>query len=762
MEQMKKMPLEGIRVVELATVVAAPTASRVLCAFGAEVIKVETKIGDEMRRAGEFEMVVCEDDKNPLFTIQNSGKRLTSIDLKNPDGKAAFLKLLETADVFLTNVRLPSLGRLGLDYETLHKAYPGLVYAHFSGFGPKGPDAAKPGFDSTAFWLRSGPMADWQVPGSFPFTPTYAFGDMATSSAFLSGILNYALFPAIGGRFFLYYCGFPETFRLLGIEFSTFGTLMALFLGVALVIVMTGGQLTTMITDCLQGIYSYFAYALLVGVILYTFSFRQFREVMLARPEGYSFLNPFDTGMMTDFNIFYVLIGIFYTIYCRMAWQGNQGYNSCGASPHEQKMGGVLGYWRAGFVTVMVPLLVYGAYTFLNHPDFAAQAGGGNAGGGGGGHSECAPTETIRNQMTVPVALRSIFPVGVTGVFCALALFLMLSTDTTYLHSWGSILVQDVILPFRRKPLSPGAHLALLRISIFAVAAFAWVFSFYFGQVTYILMFFAVTGTIYLGGAGSVIIGGLYWRRATTAGAWCAMCSGVVMGTLSFLLTKFWEDPIYPYLSDHHPDLLKQFALILEGAGSALPFVNWEMSPHRFPISGQEMFFASILLAIGSYILVSLLTCRKPFDLDRMLHRDSGAAAPPAPKEKKFRWSRLAGITAEYSRSDRILAWSVVIWTGYTFFIFLFQLIANTCFGFWSDETWFAWFEYYTIWLNLLIGAVTTVWFTWGGIRDLVRLFRQLKSLDRTADAEDDGRVAEHADTETESRKKMQSKEAAE
>ena len=99
------------------------------------------------------------------------------------------LRLLETADVFLTNVRLPSLGRLGLDYETLHAAYPGLVYAHFSGFGPKGPDAAKPGFDSTAFWLRSGPMADWQAPGSFPFTPTYAFGDMATSSAFLSGIL---------------------------------------------------------------------------------------------------------------------------------------------------------------------------------------------------------------------------------------------------------------------------------------------------------------------------------------------------------------------------------------------------------------------------------------------------------------------------------------------------------------------------------------------------------------------------------------------
>lgn len=184
-----KLPLTGLKVVELATVVAAPTAGRMLCAYGAEVIKVETKYGDEMRHAGEWEQVVCEMDKNPLFAIQNSGKKLTSIDLKTPEGKEAMLKLLDGADIFLTNVRLPSLARLGLDYETLHERWPRLIYAHFSGFGTKGPDAAKPGFDSTAFWLRNGPLSDWQAPGSFPFTPTYAFGDMATSSAFFSGIL---------------------------------------------------------------------------------------------------------------------------------------------------------------------------------------------------------------------------------------------------------------------------------------------------------------------------------------------------------------------------------------------------------------------------------------------------------------------------------------------------------------------------------------------------------------------------------------------
>ena len=73
MTDTSRMPLSGLKVVELATVVAAPTAGRMLCAYGAEVIKVETLYGDEMRLAGEWEQVICQGSKNPLFTIQNSG-----------------------------------------------------------------------------------------------------------------------------------------------------------------------------------------------------------------------------------------------------------------------------------------------------------------------------------------------------------------------------------------------------------------------------------------------------------------------------------------------------------------------------------------------------------------------------------------------------------------------------------------------------------------------------------------------------------------
>lgn len=120
------------------TVVAAPTCARMLCAYGAEVIKVEALQGDVMRSGGVHEFVPYEDDLNPLFTIHNSNKKFLSLDLKKEKGKTILLDLLSHADVFITNIREQSLRRNGLDYETLKDMFPALIYAHFSGYGPKG------------------------------------------------------------------------------------------------------------------------------------------------------------------------------------------------------------------------------------------------------------------------------------------------------------------------------------------------------------------------------------------------------------------------------------------------------------------------------------------------------------------------------------------------------------------------------------------------------------------------------------------------
>ena len=176
--------------------------------------------------------------------------------------------------------------------------------------------------------------------------------------------------------------------------------------------------------------------------------------------------------------------------------------------------------------------------------------------------AEIQVTRTLQTQMTVPMVLRQILPVGLTGLFFAMMMFLMISTDTTYLHSWGSIFIQDVILPFRKKALSPQAHLNLLRISIVGVAVFAWVFSFYFGQVTYILMFFSLTGAIYAGGAGSAIIGGLYWKKGTAAAAWLAMIVGGGVATAGFLIMKFWASHLYPGIMNNYPAVIDNFKTI--------------------------------------------------------------------------------------------------------------------------------------------------------------------------------------------------------
>ena len=150
MEQ-KTLPLAGVKVVEMSTVVAAPTTARMLCAYGADVIKVEGIDGDVMRLAGTHEFTPYEDDLNPLFTIHNSNKKFISLNYKTEEGMKILLDLINGADVFVTNVREKSLVRNGLDYETIKKTNPGLIYAHFKGYGDKGPSANDPGFDISAF-----------------------------------------------------------------------------------------------------------------------------------------------------------------------------------------------------------------------------------------------------------------------------------------------------------------------------------------------------------------------------------------------------------------------------------------------------------------------------------------------------------------------------------------------------------------------------------------------------------------------------------
>ncbi len=179
------MSLSGLKVVELATWIAAPGCAAMMADWGADVIKVESAGGDPVR----YVTPTPEDRAGAVFAMENRGKRGIVLDIGGEPGRAALLALLREADVFITNLRPGSLARAGLDPRSVAEHAPRLIYASVSGQGLSGPDADLPSFDITGFWSRGGVAGATIPPGQQPFPCRPGFGDHVTALATLSGIL---------------------------------------------------------------------------------------------------------------------------------------------------------------------------------------------------------------------------------------------------------------------------------------------------------------------------------------------------------------------------------------------------------------------------------------------------------------------------------------------------------------------------------------------------------------------------------------------
>ena len=181
-------PLEGIRVVEMATFIAAASAGRFMADLGADVIKIESAKGDPLRHTAPSEGRPLDMYENTTWDLENGIKRCISLNMKDPAGKEAFFKLLDTADVLITNWRIQALERAGLDYETLKVRYPKLVYAICTGYGEYGPDKDLPGFDFTAFFARGGYLDSLRQRGTVPMNVVPGLGDHNVGMNLAAGI----------------------------------------------------------------------------------------------------------------------------------------------------------------------------------------------------------------------------------------------------------------------------------------------------------------------------------------------------------------------------------------------------------------------------------------------------------------------------------------------------------------------------------------------------------------------------------------------
>ena len=185
-------PLDGIRVVEVANWLAAPSAAALMADLGAEVIKVEHPGGDAWRHTlmrGQKPGYTPNVDVDAPYELDNRGKRGVALSLEAQGGADVVRRLVASADIFVTNLTAPRIARYGLERDALQAVNPRLVYVVLTGYGTRGPDQALTAFDYSAFWSRSGIMSLIGEPDGPPMPCRPGQGDHATALNLLAGTL---------------------------------------------------------------------------------------------------------------------------------------------------------------------------------------------------------------------------------------------------------------------------------------------------------------------------------------------------------------------------------------------------------------------------------------------------------------------------------------------------------------------------------------------------------------------------------------------
>ena len=360
----------------------------------------------------------------------------------------------------------------------------------------------------------------------------------------------------------------------------------------------------------------------------------------------------------------------------------------------------------------------------------------------GEGRSRYQQFNTLYHQMMLPVTLRHILPGGMLGLFALFILLMMLSTDDTRLFSAAQTIAQDCVLPFMKEGVSPKTHVLIIRIVVIFCGMVWFAGSFFMAQLDYVNMFVTIMTSMWIG-AGPMMLFGLYSRFGNTKGAFTSLISGMALALSFIFLQRNWADIVYPFIEQK--GLVGSFDTFLRAcSGPFEPYIEWRMNPTKFPINSYEINFIIMLICLLGYILVSLITFKEPFNLDRMLHR--GIYDTENKGDIKVKWSfktilsKLIGITPEFTFWDKVISWSVFFYSIVWHFIIAFVLVLVwNIFDPWPQEWWGYYFFVVSVCVPIGAGLVAAVWFITGGVIDLRKLFYALEH--RKVDHLDNGQV---------------------
>ncbi|MFA7231246.1 MAG: hypothetical protein WC071_08235 [Victivallaceae bacterium] len=633
------------------------------------------------------------------------------------------------------------------------------------------------------------------------------FRVFAASLRSISEILANIIMPAIAARFFIYFLGLPHNFNLFGLQVPTFLLIVLICLTLAISIICMGGTLSMVITDAIQGMFCFPLIAIFIFFILYHFSWQnEIVPVMMDRAQGESFINPYDVLKLRDFNLFFVVVVVFNSIFQRASWIGS-GLSSAAKNPHEQKMASILGTWRGQISTIFYVLIALTIITLLNHRNFSSEAKNIRDNissqiseelianpeqracfnqaikavpaqnhqvgvdqplshkhnldtpvldtahkqflaidGEAQGNDKFQQYRTLFHQEMLAMSMRQLLPPGLLGLFMLLMVLAMISTDNTRIYSAAVTVTQDVILPFKKKPFTVKQHVWALRLVSIGIGCIFLIGSSFMSQLDYINLFVMIIVSMWVGGCAPVMIFGLYSRFGTTAGAFTSLITGMFLALGTIFIKRNWADMVYPWLDEN--GYVESVANFLSTVSSPLnPYVVWEMNPVKFPINSYEVFFIISLITLFLYCVVSYVTMKEPFNLERMLHR--GKYNLDGENKEAFKLTfrniltKMVGISKEYSTGDKVIAWAFFVQSFVWAFLctFLSVVIWNSIAP-WPLAWWGTYFYVVFMIVPLCLAIISVFWFGIGGIIDLTRMFRDLKQ--RIVNPLDDGRVEKH------------------
>ena len=194
-----RKPLEGLKIIDFTIYVAAPSTTSLLGYMGADVIRVEPIKGDPYRVTGPGFGIPADEIHNPLFDSCNNNKRCIALNLRSDEGKAVLNRLISQAGMFVTNYRENALAAMGLTYDDLIKINPDIIYGKADGYGEKGKDAVRSGFDATAYYARSGFARCGAYSNAPPMVTPSASGDVVTGLSLAVALLGAYINARAGG-----------------------------------------------------------------------------------------------------------------------------------------------------------------------------------------------------------------------------------------------------------------------------------------------------------------------------------------------------------------------------------------------------------------------------------------------------------------------------------------------------------------------------------------------------------------------------------